>query len=214
VTIVSPSPVSVEEYASAGRDVEVERPACPVCGCAVVWWSGYWRFVRAMGLARSIFVRRVRCRSCRATTAVLPLFVAERRLDAVDTIDVVVEAVIGGELGVRPAAAGVDVPHETARDWVRRFRSRGVMLAVAFAALVVEVGGGPLRPTADAAVDALAAIGAAFDAACGLPGWAVVGRWRFASSVCGGSLLVANTDPLSMIVGNRCFIPPTPRQGA
>ena len=38
---------------------------------------------------------------------------------------------------------------------------------------------------------------AAFAAAAGLPGWAVLGRWRFASVVTGGSLMAANaTSPL------------------
>jgi len=206
--------VSVDEYAAAGRNVMVDRPACPACGGMVAWWAGYSRFVRSAGRARSIFVRRVRCRSCRTTTAVLPSFVAVGRLDAVDSIGVVVDAVIGGEAGVRPAAAALDVPHTTARDWVRRFRSRAVVLAVAFAALVVELGGGPLRPIDDAATDARAAIAAAFGAAIGLPGWAPVGRWRFASSVCGGALLTTNTNPPSMIVGNRRFMPPTPQEGA
>lgn len=88
------------------------------------------------------------------------------------------------------------------------------MLAVAFAALVVELGGDPLRPTADASVDAVAAITAAFDAASGLPGWAPLGRWRSASAVCGGTLLVTNMNPPWFVIGNRRFMPPTPQPGA
>lgn len=141
---------------------------------------------------------------------VLPSFVAVGRLDVVDSIGAVVEAVVDGTSGVRPAAAALDVPHTTARAWVRRFRSRAQALAVAFAALIVELGGDPIPVAVDAAAYAVTAIGAAFDAVCGLPGWAVVGRWRFASTVCGGSLLAANKDPLSIIVGNRRFMPPAP----
>ena len=43
--------------------------------------------------------------------------------------------------GVRPAAAGIDVPHTTARDWVRRFRARARVLRSGFAALTIEFGG-------------------------------------------------------------------------
>ena len=44
-------------------------------------------------------------------------------------------------------------------------------LGVAFAALAVELGGQAVTPPAGAGRFALAAIGAAFGAAAGLPGW-------------------------------------------
>ena len=210
VTIVWPCPLSVDEYAAAGRGVVVPRPACPDCGGVVAWWSGYHRFVRADGVARAIFVPRVRCGACRSTTVVLPSFVAVGRLDVVESIGTVIDLVVDGGSGVRPAASAVDVPHTTARGWVRRFGSRARVLAVAFAALVVELGSDPIRVVVDAAVYAVAAITAAFEAAGGLAGWAVLGRWRFASTVCGGSLLAANTNTPSIVVGSRRFMPPTP----
>ncbi len=210
MSIVWPCELSVDEYAAAGGDVVVPRPSCPGCGGAVSWWSGYHRFVRADGIARPIFVPRVRCGSCRATTAVLPSFVAVGRLDAVGSIGAVIDAVVDGGSGVRPAAMTVDVPHTTARGWVRRFRSRAQVLAVAFAALVVELGRDPIPVVVDAAVYAVAAVNAAFEAARDLSGWSVLGRWRFASTVCGGGVLAANTNAPSIIVGSRRFMPPTP----
>ena len=51
--------------------------------------------------------------------------------------------------------------------------------------------GGPRR--AGIGRFASAAIGAAFAAAAGLPGWAGLGAWRFACAVTGGRLLAANT---------------------
>jgi hypothetical protein len=81
---------------------------------------------------------------------------------------------------------------------------------VAFAALAVELGGEAIRPAAGAAHFALAAVGAAFDAACGLPGWLVLGRWRFACAVTGGRLIAANTISPYLIVGRRRFMPPIP----
>ncbi len=49
--------------------------------------------------------------------------------------------------GVRPAAANVQVPHTTARGWLRRFGSRASELAVVFAALAAELGGALITPT-------------------------------------------------------------------
>ena len=83
-------------------------------------------------------------------------------------------------------------------------------LGVAFAALAVELGGEAIRPAGQAGRFALAAIGAAFDAAAGLPGWLRLGAWRFASSVSGGKLIAANKDSPFLIVGRRRFMPPVP----
>jgi hypothetical protein len=52
------------------------------------------------------------------------------------------------------------------------------------------------------------AVGAAFTAAAGLPGWAVLGLWRFACAVTGGSLLAANASSPFLIIGTRRFMPP------
>lgn len=180
----------------------------------MIWWSGYLRSVRWAGRELRVFVRRVRCRPCAVTAAVLPSFLAERRFDPVEVIGGVVDAVVGEGCGVRPAAGVAGVPHTTARGWVRRFRSRAVVLAVAFAALVIELGGDPLGPSGMSDREALSAIGAGLEDACCLPGWAALGRWRFASTVCGGALWAANTTPPSFVVGNRRFIPPTPQPEA
>ena len=177
------------------------------------WWSGYRRFVRVAGLSRAIFVPRARCGSCAKTDAVLPAFVLLGRLDAVETIGAVVEAVVSGAGGVRPAAATFDVPHTTARGWVRRFASRAGGWSVAFAALVVELGGEVIASAGDAIRLALVAIRSTFEAAVSLPGWAGLGRWRFVSAVSGGSLLAANTNTPYLIVGRRRFMPPVPTVG-
>lgn len=108
MAIVWPCPLSVDAYVAAGREVGAPRPDCPGCGGAMSWWSGYHRFVRAAGVSRAIFVPRVRCGACARTHAVLPAFVLCGRLDAVATIGVVVDEVVAGVGGVRPAAARVD----------------------------------------------------------------------------------------------------------
>jgi len=159
MAIVWPCPLSVDAYVAAGRGVCVPRPVCPRCGGVVSWWSGYHRFVRVGSTSRAVFVPRVRCGPCAKTDAVLPAFVLCGRLDAVETIGAVVEAVVAGVGGVRPAAVAADVPHTTARGWVRRFVARARGWSAAFAALAVELGGEVVAVVGHDAGRALAAIG-------------------------------------------------------
>jgi len=130
------------------------------------------------------------------------------RLDSSETIGEALEAVGSGEGGVRPVAVHLDVPHTTVRGWVRGFERRAHSLALSFAALGVELGGEALTPPDDPRRYARAAIGAAWRAACDLPGWLAVGLWRFASSVCGGTLVATNMNSPYLLVGRRRFMPP------
>jgi hypothetical protein len=82
---------------------------------------------------------------------------------------------------------------------------------VSFSALAVELGAEVVRLLPDRLRSAVVAIGAAFMAAAGLPGWAVLGRWRFACAVTGGSLLAANASSPFLIIGTRRFMPPRSR---
>lgn len=209
MAIVWPCSMPVEAYAAAGRDVEAPVGACPTCERHLAPWSGYWRFVREGARCVRIFVRRGRCGSCGTTQALLPAFCARNRLDTVETIGVTLEAVTGGR-GVRPVAAAAGVPYTTARGWARRFGTNAARWATGFAGLAVELGGAPLVPLGDTARWAVVAIAAAWREAMGLPGWLAVGRWRFASSVCGGSLLAANTNSLWFVIGRRRYMPPVP----
>ena len=213
VSIVLPCSLSVDEYVAAGRTVVMPRPDCPVCSGPMTLWSGYRRQVREDGRCRSIWVPRVRCGACRATHALLPAFVLVGRLDVAETVGGVIEAVVEGPGGIRPAASGADVPHTTARGWVRRFCSRTRELAVAFAALAAELAGEIITPLLDAHRHALDALDAAWRAATGFPGWLDCGRWRFISAVTGGRLIATNTNSPYLIVGKRRFMPPVPGQG-
>jgi hypothetical protein len=71
----------------------------------------------------------------------VPSFLLVGRLDVVESVGVVLESVAQGVSGVRPAAARLDVPHTTARDWVRRFAGGAAVLWSGFAALTIELGG-------------------------------------------------------------------------
>jgi transposase-like protein len=211
MSMVWPCPLTVDAYASLGRAVRVPRPECSSCLSPVVFWSGYWRHVRRQKRERKIFIPRVKCRGCGVSHALLPAFVLARRLDAAESAGLVIGRVVAGACGVRRAAAVAGVPHTTARGWVRRFTARAGELAVSFSALAVELGGEAVRPQPDRCRSAVAAIGAAFTAAAGLPGWAALGQWRFACAVTGGSLLAANTSSPFLIIGRRRFMPPRSR---
>jgi Domain of unknown function (DUF6431) len=210
VAMVWPCPLPVDAYAEAGRQAGFPRPACPSCAGPLVFWSGYRRHVRAAGRCRKVFVPRLRCGSCRVSHALLPAFVLAWRLDVAETVGTVIAEVAGGRCGVRPAAERAGVPYTTARGWVRRFAARAPQIGAGFAALAVELGGPALSPPERPGRFALAAIGAAFAAASGLPGWAGLGAWRFASAVSGGRLIAANITSPFLVVGRRRFMPPVP----
>ena len=113
---------------------------------------------------------------------------ALNRLDAMESVGEVIASVVRGLCGVRPAADRIGVPHTTARGWVRRFYRNAQRLAVAFAALCVDLGSDAPTPDSDPLAFALDAMATAWRAACALPGWMSVDPWRFCSSVCGGKL--------------------------
>lgn len=210
MAILLPLSVSVEAYAAAGRDVEVEVPCCPDCASSMKRWSGYWRFVRQGMTCFKVFVARARCASCKRSHALLPAFCVLNRLDAAEVIGAVIEAVCAGPSGVRPAALSAGVPYTTARGFLRAFGRSSRRLAAAFSALVIELAGDVVSVGADLRGGALRAIRASWDAAMSLPGWAALSLWRFCSAVCGGSFLTSNTNSPYLFVARRRFMPPVP----
>jgi hypothetical protein len=133
----------------------------------------------------------------------------ERRLDVVDDIGAVVEAVFDGGDVVGRVARVRDVPYTTARDWLRRFSARASQLAAGVGALAVMVG-------AEAGIESLAidaarrAVGA-LQLVAGALGASSLSLWALASLVTGGKFLASATDPPWTILGGRRFMPPVPR---
>jgi hypothetical protein len=140
VSIVCPCTLSVDAYAAAGRPVEVPRALCPSCLEPMMFWSGYSRFVRHESDAHNIWDPAGRCGPCDGTHALLPAFVAIKRLDLVEIIGAALESVTSNENGVRPAAGRLGVPHTTARRWLRSFGRRA-----AFSGAVLRCPGGRAR---------------------------------------------------------------------
>ncbi len=153
---------------------------------------------------------RVRCGPFKVTHALLPAFVVAGRLDVAETIGAVIDEVVGGDGGVRPPARRRDVPHTTARGWVRRFVARGAEHAISFAALAIDLGAEVVGELGRVSADALTATRSAWRAVSGLPGWLGCGRWRFVSSVTGGTFVATNMNSPYLIVGKRRFMPPVP----
>ena len=213
MAIVWPCTLSVDAYAAAGEEVEVPRAECPSCLEPMVFWSGYSRFVRHEGRAHQDLGAPGSCAGrASATHALLPAFVALQppRLDRDHRCRCSSRSRRAG--GVRPAAERLGVPHTTARGWVRSFGRRARRLAVAFAALAVELGG---RGTDDRwrtrCATRSAAMTAAWRAAAAPAGMAgACSPWRFCSSVCGGTLVATNTNSPYLVVGRRRFMPPVP----
>ncbi|MGD0883246.1 MAG: hypothetical protein ABSB09_16910 [Acidimicrobiales bacterium] len=210
MAIVLPSSLSVDAYAAAGRKVEVDRPDCPDCLGPMTGWSGYFRHVRQAARDLAVWVPRARCGACAATHALLPAFCLKNRLDVVESVGTAIEAVAEGGSGVRPVADRLDVPYPTVRGWVRRFGSRARAHAVAFSAVGVELGGPALTPVPDPIRWAARAIHSSWWAAGAHGEWSSVGPWRFASAVCGGTLLATNTNSPWFVIGRRRFMPPVP----
>lgn len=211
MVIVWPCRLSVERYLAAGRDVEVPRPDCPHCTSPMWFWSGYERFIRTCATCVKMWVCRARCSKCQQTHSLLPSFTLQQRLDVVSSIGAVLSAVTEGAGGVRPEAERLGVPHSTARGWVRRFGERAPGWAAGFCALVVR-GGGEVADLSSgtSAQQALQAITSAFDLV--RPNGPAEQLWPFASVVTGGGLLATNTNPPFLVIGNRRFIAPVPKQ--
>jgi hypothetical protein len=178
----------------------------------MTFWSGYERSVRRDGPILKLWLRRARCRRCGASHALVPSFCLLGRLDVVDAIGAALAAVVVDGHGVRPVAVAADVPHTTARDWVRRFCRRADLVVAAFAALAVELAGSApmLSAPRTMAERALEAIRIAFAAVGARAGPALPSLWGFAAAVTGGRLLGTNRDPLSIVLGRRRLIPPVP----
>lgn len=211
LAIVWPCTLSVDEYLAAGRTVAVPRPDCPSCTTTMSFWSSYERSVRHGGRCHKLLVRRARCGRCRSTHALVPSFCLVGRLDTVEVIGELIAEVVKGDCGVRPPAERIDVPHTTARDWVRRFARSAAVMAAGFAAAVVEVSGLAPALAVELPRQALEAIEAAFDIVRCRGGPALSGMWTFASLVTGGRLLATTTNPPWFVLGKRRFIAPVPQ---
>jgi hypothetical protein len=167
----------------------------------MIFWSGYWRWVRvgfdpdALTKRRlRIWVPRVRCNHCKNAPGLLPAFCLSRRLDEADVIGVAIVRVVSGR-PVAAVAALLAVPRSTARGWVVAFLGRAVAITAVFASEAIAQGSTDFDLSPVPAVGAVEAIGRAYDAVRRRLAGNVVGLWRFVSVVSGGALIATNKDP-------------------
>jgi hypothetical protein len=192
MAIVWPTALGVEQYAAAGRNVDVPRLGCPGCKEPMSYWGWYERDLR-VSRSQPLLVRRQRCRTCAASHAVLPSFMAHGRLDAIGVIGPALEAMVAGH--ARRAADALGLPYTTVRDWRRRFVARAEMLAIGFARVCVALGALVPRLAGEPSAVALKALGSAWRAARRRLGPGVGRLWRFANGLTGGHLLTTNINP-------------------
>lgn len=180
---------SVERRLAAGGLLCPDRE----CGQVLARW-GYARerVLRGWGKQRwRVRPRRARCRGCKVTQVLLPVFALVRRADLAE--------VIGAALGARAAGAGfrsvagrLGRPAPTVRGWLRRFAGRAEQVRVFFTVLLARAGPDPVMPAGagDAVAAAVSAIaGAAAAVASRWPELGEVPVWQAASAASGGLLL-------------------------
>jgi Domain of unknown function (DUF6431) len=195
VAIIWPYSSSPSSYVSAGQQVVVPPQRCPACQRWLVGWGGYWRWLRAPLLLERIWIRRARCSVCRRSHALLPDLVLVRRLDAVEVIGRGLASKLTSELGLRPIAEQLDVPHTTLRAWWQRFRvwssrmlAQCTALAVALVGTAVDVSMGVARERA-----ALDVLRVAWQRAVARFGERIGSPWSFWSRISGGQALGTHT---------------------
>jgi hypothetical protein len=146
----------------------------------MVWWGGYLRSVR-VGAVWRVWVRRVRCRSCGVSHALLPSFCLWGRLDGVEVIGAAVAAVVGGA-GTRSVARAAGVGQSTARGWCGRHRDRA-RLGLAVVRAVSVLLGRPVMAAVSPEALGLSAVESLARVAEDAEG---LGHWRAVSLVSGG----------------------------
>jgi hypothetical protein len=163
--------------------------SCPSCrGVLGPWGHARERVLRCRAGDRWLRPRRARCRGCAVTHVLLPDVCLLRRQDEVSVIGVAIVASVAGE-GYRRIAAGLGVPADTVRGWLRRFAERAELLRGHFTrcAVVLDPELGPVLPAGIGITDALEAIAVAARA------WVLrfgpADPWRTASRLSSGGLL-------------------------
>jgi hypothetical protein len=128
---------------------------------------------------------------CRVTHMLLPARLLLRRADEAPVIGAALAAAARGAAH-RRVAAGLQVPEDTVRGWLRRAAGRADQVREIFtkAAVAVSADPVPLEPAGSPLADALVAIAAAAAAAAQRwPPLLAVSPWEIASAVTNATLL-------------------------
>lgn len=132
--------IEVFDTAAARQALQRGKLDCPGCGQLLrPWGHARPRAVRdADDLAAMFVPDRARCGGCRVSHVILDARLLPRRAYAAGLIGAALAASALGS-GCRPIAAGLGVPHGTARDWIRRARRSAEQLRVTGIKAVVSL---------------------------------------------------------------------------
>jgi hypothetical protein len=162
------------------------------------------------GHAAAVDFRGGRCSRCLRSHALLPDFLLERRLDAVEVIGQALALGIAGGLGMRRVADRLGVPMTTAREWRRRFHLRAPALAAAMVAVAVHLDPAAVLLTGAAEASAREALGATWQRARTRFGERAPAVWRFWSLISGGQALGTNRSPPATRARGAGWMAPSP----
>ena len=162
--------ITVVDVDAARRALTAGELACPRPGCAGIlriWSAARSRRVRGLGgTVVTLTPDRARCRSCKATTTLLPAWCLPRRGYTVEVVGAVLLAAAEGA-GYRRAAAGVGAAAGTVRGWLHAARAGAAALTARVSGVVEAAGAGrypsqvPPVWQGRALPEAVAALGAA-----------------------------------------------------
>lgn len=123
--------IVVLDEARAHRDLASAALPCPGCSAPLQPWG----FARARSLRlpcggqARLRPRRVRCRACAATHVLLPALAPARHAYVIEVIGQALLAAANGQ-GHRAIGAGLGLPPDTVRGWIRRATGRAQWLRV------------------------------------------------------------------------------------
>jgi hypothetical protein len=162
--------ITVVDVDAARRALTAGELTCPQpdCGGSLrVWSAARSRQVRGPdGAALTLTPDRARCRSCTATTTLLPAWCLPRRGYTVEVVGAALRAAAEGA-GYRQAAAAVGAPASTVRGWLHAARAGAAALTARASGIVEAAGASPYPSQAPPAwagralPEAVAALGAA-----------------------------------------------------
>lgn len=181
------------DAAGVERMLEEGSLGCPACGGRLARW-GYARKRAVFGPGRKgweVRPRRSRCTVCLVTHVLLPARLLLRRMDEAAVIGAALATAARGQ-GCRRVAAGLEVPVDTVRGWLRRAAGRAGQVREVFTKMAAAVSADPvpLEPAGSPLADALVAVAAAAVAAAGRwPRLLAVSPWEIAAAVTNATLL-------------------------
>ncbi|MGV1030474.1 MAG: DUF6431 domain-containing protein [Dermatophilaceae bacterium] len=141
--------ITVVDVDAARRALTAGELTCPRPDCAGilrVWSAARSRRVRGLGgTVVTLTPDRARCRSCKATTTLLPTWCLPRRGYTVEVVGAALLAAAEGA-GYRRAAAGVGAPAGTVRGWLHAARAGAAALSARVSGAGEAAGAAGTRP--------------------------------------------------------------------